>query len=58
MPVGQFQNWFDACCNGDADAVKGTLTAATKEERDRLLNGQFDYRFVVLLPLNLSPLVL
>ena len=45
MPVGQFQHWFDACCNGDADAVEDTLAAATKEERDRLLNGQFDYRY-------------
>ena len=46
MLLQQFRPWFDALCADDVDLVEVMLTAATEKERDLLLNGLFDYRFV------------
>jgi len=46
MLLQQFRPWFDALCADDVDLVEVMLAAATAKERDILLNGLFDYRFV------------
>ncbi len=45
MPIKDFGVWMEALKNNESDIIKQVLQIASKEEKNVLLNGQFEYDF-------------
>ncbi len=43
LEIDQYQQWFDALCADDEQFIKDKLQTADKVERERLINGTFDF---------------
>ncbi len=44
LPVSMYQDWFEAILENHGDAVRERLEESDSQERQRLLNGFFDYQ--------------
>ena len=43
LPIDTYRFWFNALREGNVDMVSDVLSAASKTERNKLINGVFDY---------------
>jgi hypothetical protein len=43
LPIDAYQFWYEALRDNRADDVMHVLSGAPADERERLVNGQFDY---------------